>query len=98
MFSCLVCKQSLEMPVASISGGVMGDEYTESWYYCPRCGVYTVEIYHDRFCGEPSVLTSGLVSKTDGDAQVGLIRHCPRTWDKDCRCPSHVTYFGGSLD
>jgi len=39
-------------PTASISGSIMGDEYTESWYYCPDCEVYTLEACRDRFCGE----------------------------------------------
>jgi len=76
----------------------MGDEYIESWYFCASYGVYTKEIYHDRFAGEPSVLTSGPVAKADGDAQVALIRSCSRTWDKHCRCQSHMTYFDGCLD
>jgi hypothetical protein len=76
----------------------MGDEYIESWYFCVSCDVYTKEIYHDRFAGEPSVLTNGPVSKEDGDAQVALIRNCSRTWDKHCRCQSHRTYFGSCLD
>lgn len=96
---CAQCNQALEgSAAASICGGIMGDEYVESWYFCASCGVYTVEIYHDRFAGEPSVLTRGPVAKAGGDAQVALIRNCPSTWDKTCRCPSHMTYFGDSLD
>ena len=99
MLSCALCNKAVEdPPAASICGGVMGDEYIESWYFCASCGVYTKEIYHDRFCGEPSVLTSGPVAKADGDAQVALIRSCSRTWDKHCRCQSHMTYFDGHLD
>ncbi len=96
---CTLCHKDLEgQPEASICGGIMGDDYSESWYLCASCGVYTKEIYHDRFCDEPSVWTSGPVAKADGDAQVALIRRCPSTWDKHCRCPSHMTYFDGRLD
>jgi hypothetical protein len=95
---CAQCKTALEDAAASISGGVMGDEYIESWYFCGSCGVYTLEIYRDRFCGEPSVQISGPVEKARGDAQIALIRGCPRAWDKNCRCPSHMTYFDGHLD
>jgi hypothetical protein len=95
---CALCNKALEDPAASICGGIMGDEYIESWYFCASCGVYTKETYHDRFCGEPTVLTSRPLAKTHGDAQVALIRSCSRTWDKRCRCPSHMTYFDGHLD
>ncbi len=99
MLSCARCNKPFEgRPAASMSGGVMGDEYIESWYWCASCGVYTKEIYHDRFCGEPSVLVSGPISKEDGDAQVALIRGCSEPWDKNCRCESHKAYFGSSLD
>lgn len=84
--------------MASISGSIMGDEYIESYFLCAECGVYTVEVYHDRFCGDDSVSVHGPVSKSQGDAKVALIRQCPEPWDKHCRCPAHQAYFGGSLD
>ena len=103
MVQCAKCKRELSGKeggdrVASMSGGIMGDEYTESYYFCKSCGVYTVEVYHDRFCGEPSVSVRGPVSKADGDSQVELIRQCSEPWDKKCRCPAHRAYWGGSLD
>ncbi len=99
MLSCARCSKPFEgRPVASMCGSVMGDEYAESWYLCASCGVYTKEIYHDRFCDEPSVLVSGPIAKEDGDAQVALIRGCSEPWDKNCRCESHKAYFGSSLD
>ncbi|MDI6771974.1 MAG: hypothetical protein QME77_05230 [bacterium] len=84
--------------MASISGGIMGDEYIESYFLCSSCGVYTVEIYHDRFLGEDSVFVRGPVPKAEGDAKVELIRQCLRPWDKKCRCEAHQAYFAGSLD
>jgi len=84
--------------VASISGGIMGDEYIESYFLCSRCGVYTVEIYHDRFLGEDSVSVRGPVPRAEGDAKVKLIKQCSRPWDKRCRCEAHRSYFGGWLD
>jgi hypothetical protein len=103
MVQCAKCKRELsekegEDRVASISGGIMGDEYIESYYFCKACGVYTVEVYHDRFCGEPSVFVRGPVSKADGDAQVELIRQCDKPWSKRCRCEAHRAYWGDSLD
>ncbi len=73
----------------------MGDEYVESYYFCSSCGVYTVEIYHDRFLGENESFTRGPVSKSAGDAKVALIRQCSEPWDKKCRCNAHKTYFEG---
>ncbi len=76
----------------------MGDEYVESYYFCDDCGVYTVEVYHDRFCGDDEVSLRGPVSRSDGDAKVELIRRCSEPWDKKCRCDAHRSYFGSWLD
>jgi hypothetical protein len=85
-------------PAASISGSIMGDEHIESWFFCNRCGVYTVEVYHDRFMGEDEITRQGPVPKERGDAQVALIRRCSRPSDKKCRCDAHRKYFGSGLD
>jgi len=76
----------------------MGDEYSETYYLCPDCGDYTVEVLHDRFLGEETVFTRGPVSRAEGDAQIGLIRSCPEPWNKKCRCPAHRAHFGDALD
>ena len=86
------------MRIASISGSVMGDEYTDSYFYCSRCGVYTVGNYHDHFMVEESVSFSGPVPKSKGDASVEIIKRCSKPWNKKCRCEAHVEYFGNSLD
>ena len=103
MVQCAKCKREFSENeggdrVASICGGVMGDEYIESYYFCKACGVYTVEVFHDRFCGEPSVSVQGPLAKAQGDAKVELIRQCSEPGSKRCRCPAHKEYFGGSLD
>ncbi len=85
-------------PAASISGSIMGDEYTESYYFCDSCGMYTVEVYHDRFLGDGEVLVRGPVEKSEGDASVELIGKCPEPWNKKCRCSAHKSYFGDVLD
>ena len=79
--------------VAAISGSVMGDEYTDVYFFCDDCGVYTVEAYHDRFCGEESVSVQGPIPKERGDERVALIRKCPNTADKNCTCETHRKYF-----
>ncbi len=84
--------------MASISGGIMGDEYIDSYYFCSRCQVYTVELYHDRFLGEEDVSIRGPVPKEEGDAKVECIRQCPEPWNKKCRCEAHRSYFQGWLD
>jgi hypothetical protein len=91
MVRCAQCRREFAEPgakdrVASIPGCIMGDEYIESYFLCAECGVYTVEVYHDRFWGEDSVWVRGPVSKSEGDAKVALIRQCPEPWNKKCRC------------
>lgn len=84
--------------VASISGSIMGDEYIESYFFCEKCKVYTIEIYHDRFMGEEDVSVRGPVPRAEGDGKVALIQQCSEPWNKKCRCPAHRTYFGDALD
>jgi hypothetical protein len=103
MIPCSRCGKPLDGkgaggPVASISGGIMGDEYTDSYFYCRDCGVYTVEVIYDAFLGEGTSALRGPLSRTQGDEDVRLIRACPEPWDKKCRCPAHRAYFGDSLD
>lgn len=102
MIKCNQCGKALgegdqDGPVASISGEIMGDEYTETWYFCPRCQVYMVENYHDRFLGEESCSVQGPIDKARGDAKVAIIQRCPQPWDKHCRCDAHREYFGDWL-
>jgi hypothetical protein len=103
MIRCSQCgrafdRQAADQSVASISGSIMGDEYIESYFFCAQCGVYTVEVYHDRFLGDEEVFVNGPISKPDGDAKVELIRQCSEPWDKKCRCKAHLSYFDGELD
>jgi hypothetical protein len=103
MIRCSQCEREFDRKgedkfVASISGSIMGDEYIESYFFCNTCGLYTVEIYHDRFLGEDEISARGPVSKSEGDAKVTLIQRCPEPWDKKCRCEAHRAYFGLWLD
>ncbi len=103
MMKCSQCgkefdSQRGEGPAASISGGIMGDEYIESFYFCDRCQVYTVEAVHDRFLGEEEVTSRGPVPKSEGEAKIKLIKQCPQPWNKKCRCEAHRSYFGPWLD
>ena len=103
MIRCSQCgrifdREAGDRSVASISGGIMGDEYTESYYFCAQCQVYTVEVYHDRFLGEEEISIRGPVPKTEGDALVELIKQCEEPWNKKCRCKAHLSYFHGQLD
>lgn len=83
---------------ASISGSIMGDEHTDTFFLCPACNFYSVENYWDNFTGLESVSASGPLSREEGDDRVQLIRQCSRPWDKKCRCAAHTAYFRGSLD
>ena len=100
MIKCSQCQRELgpENREASIAGSIMGDEYIETYYFCRPCGVYTVEVYHDRFLGEDEVSVRGPVPREGGQAQIELIRQCSQPGDKNCRCPAHRKYFGNRLD
>ncbi len=101
MIRCSQCSADLDqegMPgrIASICGSILGDECIESYYFCDRCGVYTVEVYWDLFSGGESTSMQGPISRAEGEAAVGLIRQCATPWDKKCRCSAHLSYFKGS--
>lgn len=97
---CISCHKGLTDAerAASVSGSIMGDEYTDVYYLCGACQAYTVATWHDRFCGEESVSLSGPRSKQEGDEIVSQIRQCARPWDKRCRCAVHRAYFRDALD
>jgi hypothetical protein len=97
---CLRCKRPFigEEPAASISGSIMGDEYTDSYFLCPACQVYTVVCWRDNFTGLETVNRAGPLEKQAGDELIAVIRKCDRPWDKKCRCEWHRAYFRGALD
>jgi hypothetical protein len=103
MVKCLQCGNGLDpgdesVRVASMSGSIMGDEYTDTYYFCSTCGVYTIQSWYEPFLGEESSSSRGPVSREEGDSSVKLIRNCPQPWDKKCRCEAHMAYFKGQLD
>jgi len=103
MVPCTQCGKDLSeegknSSVASISGSIMGDECTESFFFCKDCQVYTIKIWHDRFLGEEDISYRGPLAKNEGDDDVRLIKECATPWDKKCRCEAHCAYFGEWLD
>ena len=103
MVKCLKCQAELTETkergrVTSISGGIMGDEYTETYFLCDRCGVYTVEVVYEPFLGDEKISYQGPLPREKGDAAVSLIKQCSEPWNKKCRCQAHVAYFGNALD
>ncbi|RPH97004.1 MAG: hypothetical protein EHM72_14070 [Calditrichaeota bacterium] len=103
MLMCSRCGKDLKESggdnvIASISGSIMGDEMTETFYECPKCHHYTLEICHDRFCGETTCNTQGPYSLAEVGSRISLIKQCSEPWDKKCRCEAHVRYFDGWLD
>jgi len=99
MIKCSKCGYEMSQPpAASISGSIMGDEYIESYYLCPRCDHYTVDIVRDRFLGEAEASVSGPIPRAEGDAIVQSIGQCSEPWNKRCRCAVHQEYFGWALD
>lgn len=97
---CLQCRREFlnEERVASMSGSILGDECTDSFFLCPGCQHYTKISWYDNFTGIETMSTSGPISQEDGDASVALIRRCDRPWDKKCRCEAHLAYFCNTLD
>lgn len=97
---CIQCKRTFlnDERMASISGSIMGDEHTDTYFFCPVCGVYTVVSLWDNFTGIESETLSGPESKQQGDERVALIRQCSEPWDKKCRCEAHRRYFNDTLD
>ncbi len=97
---CKQCKRPFgaEDRKGSISGSIMGDEHTDSYFLCPACDVYTVVSWWDDFTGVETVNSSGPLPRQDGDERVALINTCEEPWNKKCRCRAHVDYFRGTLD
>jgi len=97
---CIQCNRPFENDdrIASISGGILGDEVTDSYFLCPVCGVYTLVQWWDDFTGEETMALSGPLSRPEGDKRIELIRKCARPWDKKCHCDAHRDYFDDTLD
>ncbi|MFH0976652.1 MAG: hypothetical protein V1874_12790 [Spirochaetota bacterium] len=103
MTPCLKCGRDFDdndtkVEPVSISGSIMGDEYTDSYYFCKSCSLYTKMVYYDKFLGEGDSSAHGPLSKEEGDKRVRLIRKCSTPWDKTCDCAAHRAYFGDSPD
>lgn len=100
MVQCTKCGSELPpaSALASISGSILGDECTESFFLCGQCGFYTVVIHWDCFSGLESSSTRGPLSPGEGAAKIELIRQCAEPWNKKCRCRAHCSYFDGALD
>jgi hypothetical protein len=101
MIRCSQCRGDLEQGgmlgcAASICGSILGDECIESYYFCDRCGVYTVKICFDLFLGGESVSSHGPIPRAEGDTAIELIKQCSTPWDKKCRCSAHISYFKDS--
>jgi hypothetical protein len=98
--NCIQCTREFlnEELIASISGSIMGDEYTDSYYLCPVCRVYTVAMWRDNFTGIETMNLSGPIPEQKGNERVALIKKCSESWDKHCRCEAHREYFNDALD
>ncbi len=98
--NCISCNRPFlkEECVASISGSIMGDEYTDVYYRCPVCRVYTVALWRDNFTGEETVSLSGPLPENEGGMRIDIINRCSEPWNKKCRCDAHREYFNNALD
>jgi hypothetical protein len=98
---CIKCKKAFlkSERIVSMSGCIMGDEHTDTFYFCPACQAYTVESCWDNFTGgDETIEVRGPLNEAQGDGRVGLISRCERPWDKKCRCVAHREYFNDALD
>lgn len=89
---CTGCGRRLTERAAGISTCPMGDELIHSYFLCPGCQRWTVELYHDRFLGEDSLHVSGPLPLEAGQRDVDRIRSCPAPHDKWCACEVHRTW------
>ncbi len=99
MIRCSNCGRNIDRPaVVSIAGSIMGDEYIETFYRCPWCDLYTVEILRDRFLGEAEGSLRSPIPQPEGSAIVQRIKQCSEPRNKKCRCDVRQEYFGYALD
>jgi len=84
--------------MASISGRIMGDECTDSYYWCEACEVFTVRFLREVFAGPEMTHDSEPISREEGDRRLALIRRCLEPYDERCHCEAHRAYFGKWLD
>jgi hypothetical protein len=100
LMQCIQCGRPFldENRVATISGSIMGDEHTDTWFLCPLCEMYTVVSWWDNFTGVETESVSGPESRQEGEQRVELISRCSEPWDKRCRCEAHRRYFNDTLD
>ncbi len=84
--------------VGCISGRIMGDECTDSYYWCGGCAVYTVRLCREVFAGPETAHDSEPIPREEGDRRLELIRSCPEPHHERCRCEGHRAYFGDWLD
>ncbi len=98
--NCIRCGHEFQAEeiIASISGSIMGDEYTDSYCLCPECSVYTVACWRDNFTGVETMELAGPITDEAGKEKIALIQQCDTPWDKKCRCKAHCAYFNNSLD
>jgi hypothetical protein len=98
---CLKCKRTFlkNERIVSMSGSIMGDEHTDTFYLCSVCQVYSVESCWDNFTGgDETIEVRGPLDKTQGEGRIAIIMRCERPWDKKCRCEVHWEYFNDTLD
>lgn len=95
MVECKMCGAELPEKIICISAELSGDEYTECWYFCEKCAVYTVKSYTETFDGGESSKVYGPIAQEEGDAKVALAKRCATPWEKKCDCDAHKKYFEG---
>jgi len=95
MADCTKCGAKVSGSEVCISAELSGDEYTECWYLCGKCHVYSVESFTEQFAGDEKSRVEGPIPKEEGDRKVALAKQCDTPREKKCDCPAHKKYFEG---
>lgn len=90
--ACSGCARPLTRRAGGISLFALGDEVIETWYLCPSCDQWTVDVWLDRFMGEGEARVRGPLPRAHGDERVARIRACPDPGNKWCECEVHGSW------
>jgi hypothetical protein len=94
MTVCAKCGKGIPGDGVCITGEVYGDEYSDCWYFCESCSVYTLNAFYEPFMGDGETEVRGPFPKEQGDYKISVIRKCASPHDDRCECPAHKEYFG----
>lgn len=76
--------------VASFCTMGQGDEYTDRYWVCRKCGWFLRRSFRESFASqEETEYGSTALEPEKGQAIIDLIKKCPKPTDKWCDCEVH---------